>query len=90
MNITNSLIGKLGVEIDLSDIFSLTVGVESEGDLLTVSNMNININSDNSAQVSANLTYESKSKISNSSENVCFIMKKEKSDWFIQDIKSAQ
>lgn len=88
MNLTNALIGKTGFKIDLSDIFSLSVGLISDDDLLTFDDIDIKIISDDSAEVYGTLSYQDKSKINNSSEKVCFIMKKESSDWFIQDIKS--
>lgn len=88
MNMTNALIGKTGFSIKLSDIFGVAVGVISEGDLLKASEMNITLTSDETANVNTVLSYSDKTGMGNFAEKVLISMKKEKSDWLIEDIKS--
>lgn len=90
MNMTNALIGKTGFSIKLSDIFGVAVGVISEGDLLKASEMNITLTSDETANVNTVLSYSDKTGMGNFAEKVLISMKKEKSDWFIEDIKSEK
>lgn len=90
MNMSNALIGKTGFNINLSDIFGFTVGMISEGDLLKVSKININFTSDETADVNTVLSYSDKTGTGDFDEKVIISMKKEKSDWFIEDINSEK
>lgn len=87
-NIGNAIIGKTGFKISLADLFGISVGVLSSDDLLKVSDMNINIISENNAEVKAVLSYKNDAASAfNSTINVCFVMVKENNDWFIKDLK---
>ncbi len=86
MGITDGILNGLsGMDINMSEIFGLSVGMVSNGDLLNIDDVNINIGSDNAATVSAILTYEDKYSGA-SSETVTFDMVKENDDWYISDM----
>ncbi len=89
-NMIDALIGKTGYSINLSDMFGFSVGVISEGNLFEVGDMNITLTSDETADVSTVLSYSDKTDKGNSEEKVIISMKKEKSDWFIEDIESEK
>lgn len=86
MNIGNILIGKTGFDINLSDLFSISVGTMSEGDILTISDTTINISDDTKATVYVTLGY--KDKMNDTQEKAFFTMIKEDNDWFINDLES--
>lgn len=81
LNIGNSLIGQSGVSIDISDMFSLGVAFMGEGDLLEFRDIDITIQSESSAVVTATMEYGVESE--KSEETVTFSMVKEESDWYI-------
>ena len=58
MNIGGGLLGMAGIDVGLADLFGLTVGLMSDGELVRVEDMQISINGDNTrAEVSATLYY---------------------------------
>lgn len=86
MNIGNVLIGKTGFGISLADLFGISIGIMSEDDVLTISNISISISSDTSATVYVTLGY--KDKMSDTQEKAFFTMIKEDDDWFIKNLES--
>lgn len=79
LNIGNALLG--GIEIE--DIFSLGIGVVSEGDALRFSNIEISFNSDTRATVTAIMHFETRD--DSDSEKVSFNMVKENGDWYLSE-----
>ncbi len=82
----NALIGKTGFDYTLSDLFSLSIGVVSEDDILTVSDISISMVSDDKATVDVTLSY--KDKLSDIQEKAVFTMVKEDGDWFIKNLEN--
>lgn len=87
MNITNAVSGKMGIDVSFSDLFGLSVGIMSDGDMLALDNMQTEILSDESAKVYADMSYHDKVTKNGTPQKVCIVMQKEKSDWFIRDMK---
>lgn len=81
LNIGNSLIGKTGVSIDISDMFSLGIALMDEDDVLEFGDMDIVIRSESSAVVTVTMEYGAESE--KSEETVTFSMVKEEDDWYI-------
>lgn len=81
-SIGDGLIGMTGFEVGLSDLFGLSVGLVSEGELLQVEDLQITINSESSrATVTGSLCY---SDVANSyDQTIQLTMVKENGDWFI-------
>lgn len=86
MNIGNALIGKTGFDISLSDMFSIGVGILSDEDILSISNMAVSIIDDNNATVDVTLGY--RDKMTDTLEKAVFTMIKEDNDWFIKNLES--
>lgn len=86
MNIGDNLIGETGFNISLSDMFGLGVGMMSDEDILTISDMTINITGDTEATVDVTLGY--KDVFSENRESAYFTMIKEDNDWFIKNLQS--
>ncbi len=86
MNMANALIGKTGFDISMGDLFGLAVSM-SESELLKIDDISITYISDENADVSAGLSYNDKiTGTANFEEQIIIKMKKEKSDWFIEDM----
>ena len=86
-NIGEAVIGKSGLDIGLSDIFGVAVGMSSSGDLINIGEIKISNISDSRAEAKTTLSYNSDNNFGNVSQEVCFVMVKEDNDWFINDLK---
>ncbi len=86
ISIGNALIGKTGFGIDIADFFGLGVGVFSDDDMITISDIRINMSSEKKAIV--DVTFGYKDKNSSTKEKAFFTMVKEDKDWFIKDLES--
>ena len=86
LNLTNSLLGKTGLGVNMSDMFSFAANILSEEDFSEISDLDINIISNNDAEAYTVLSFNDNLSNGEMSEEVCFVMKKEGSDWFIHDI----
>lgn len=86
-NMYQSILGIAGsfLPVDLGDLFGLSVGVVSEGELLQIHVKQIQIQGD-TAKAYADMRYEDI--YGQQSDAVIFIMVKESNDWFIKDIKN--
>lgn len=79
----NALMGGItGFDINMADLFGLGAGILSEGDILTVSDIEIIFQDDATANVETILNFNV-----NGTETTTFIMSKENNDWFIKNIK---
>ena len=83
LNITQ---GITGMKFNISDLFSVSVGVMSENDILNLKILKINITDKENATVNATMNY--KDKIQQQSNNVVFTMVKEKGNWYIKDLEN--
>ena len=91
LDIVNAVVSeKTGIDIDLTDLFSISVGAISDEDLLRVGKIKTVAISEDSAQINAIMAFYSNIKSANSKEKVQILMKKEGSDWFIRDIVSRE
>lgn len=81
MNIGNSLIGLSGFQVSISDIFSLGVGIMSDGDILRCDNMDISLDSDRTATVRATIHYQDYE--GSYSDTVNFTLVKENGQWYL-------
>lgn len=85
-NITDMFIGKAGLDLKLSDLFGLSVGLASKNNILTLSDITIDIYNDTDAIVYATMNYSDS--LSDLSETVSFNMVKENGNWFIKNMQS--
>ena len=86
MGIGNALIsGSSGFGFSISDMFGVGVGTMSEGDILTISDRSITIDSETTATVIGILSY--KDKHAEMSDRAVITMVKEDGEWFIKDIE---
>ncbi len=86
VNIGSALLGKSGLGgVSVSDLFALGVGGMSEGDILSVSNEEIELIDSQNARVNVEMSY--KDKVSQMNSGAVFTMVKEGDDWFIKDFK---
>ncbi len=84
--IGNALMGGItGFDINMADLFGLGAGILSEGDILTVSNIEIMFQDDTTANAETILNFNVNG--TETSETTTFIMSKENNDWFIKNIK---
>ena len=84
--IGDALIGGItGFDINMSDLFGLGAGILSDGDILTVSDMQITFQNETTANVEIVLKYNING--TDFSETTNFTMSKEKNDWLIKNIK---
>ena len=82
MGIGNGLLGMGGIDIGLSSLFALTVGLQSNGDLVRVEDVQITMNTDRTrATVNATLCYEDVDGGYDTPLQMTMI--KENGDWFI-------
>lgn len=81
LNVGNTLIGMTGFSVDISDLFSLGIGLVGEGELLTFDNMTISKVSDTQAEISVALYYQDAQ--STHSQQFSVAMVKEDGDWYI-------
>ena len=82
LGIGDSLLGMGGIDIGLSSLFALTVGLQSDGDLVRVEDVQITMNADRTqAKVSATLYYDDTD--GGYTSPVQLIMVKENGDWYI-------
>ncbi|MBO4938704.1 MAG: hypothetical protein J6C98_06870 [Oscillospiraceae bacterium] len=81
INIGSGLVGLTGFNVSIADLFGLGIGVMSDGDVLQLRNMKINISSDTKATVSATMYYEDYE--GGYSDDVKFALVKEDGDWYI-------
>lgn len=82
LGIGDSLLGMGGINIGLSSLFALTVGLQSNGDLVRVEDIQITMNADRTrATVNATLYYENADGGYDSPLQISMI--KENGDWFI-------
>lgn len=86
VNMANALVGKTGFKLDFSDLFSMGVWQMSEGDVLEISDMIIEITGEDQARVDVTLSYEDK--MSEMEDEAFFTMVKEDGDWFIENLES--
>lgn len=86
INIGNVFIGKTGYGFQLSDLFGLGASALSEEDLLTLSDITINLVDDTEATVDVTMKYDD-TKASTQGSAV-FTMIKEDDDWFIKNFES--
>lgn len=77
--------GITGFDINMADLFGLGAGILSEGDILTVSNIEIMFHDDTTANAETILNFNVNG--TETSETTTFIMSKENNDWFIKNIK---
>lgn len=80
LNVGNTLIGLTGVEIDITDLFTLGVAL-NEGQILRFDEMEIAFQSDTKATVSTTMHYQDMQ--STYSQKVKFTLTKENGDWYI-------
>ena len=82
LGIGDSLLGMSGFDIGLSSLFALTVGLQSDGEMVRVEDVQITIHTDgNRATVNALLHYESMSGGYDSDLQLSMI--KENGDWYL-------
>jgi hypothetical protein len=87
VNITNSLIGKTGFGADIRDLFGLSVGSLSDGDMLDIDITGVEFADSGRANVKADLTFRAKTLNRNETEDgITIVMVKENGDWFINDM----
>lgn len=82
LNVGNQLIGLTGFSADISDLFSLGIGLSGTECALMLENLTITGKSDTQAVVSATLTYQDGQ--SSYGEEVSFTLVKEDGDWYIR------
>lgn len=80
MNVGNALIGITGVEINITDLFTLGVAL-NEGQILRFDEMEITFLSDTKATVSTTMHYQDMQ--SAYSQKIKFTLTKEDGDWYI-------
>lgn len=71
--------------ITIKDIFGISVGMSSNGNILTVEIQQINIKDEHNAVVEATMSYTDK--IQNFSDEAIFTMLKEDGDWYIKNFE---
>ena len=84
-NVTGSLLGSVtGVNIDLSDMFSLGIATSSEDDFLSIEISRIVMQSSEKATLIGTMSFSGVG--SEQSDTVFIVMVKESDDWYINDI----
>lgn len=82
LEIGNGLFGMTGLEIGLTELFGLTVGLVSDGDLLVIDDMQISIDS-NGTKATVELTLNYKDVSNEDTVYQQLTMVKENGDWYI-------
>lgn len=86
INLSESIGGAaFGVNIKLSDLFSIGVGLIPEDEILRISIVEVIIENEESATVDANLQFNDS--ISDTEETVTISMVKENGDWYIKNMQ---
>ena len=82
LEIGDGLLGMGGIDIGLSSLFALTVGLQSEGDIVKVEDVQITMNSDGTrAEVSAKLLFDGAG--GGYDAPIQMSMVKENGDWYL-------
>ena len=84
-NIGESIGGMFGIDIKASDLFGLGVGFMSDGDMLTVKDINIEIEDDSHAVAESAIMYQDVT-TEGGEQALIFSMVKEGGNWYIDDI----
>ena len=85
LKIGNGLIGKTGFGIDIADVFGLAINSMSDDDVLTLSNVKIEMKSKTKARVDVILSY--KDTMHKEKSKAFFTMVKEDGEWGIKDLE---
>lgn len=86
VNVANALAGMTGFKLDFSDLFSMGVWQMSEGDILEISDVVIEVTGEDRARVDVTLSYDDR--VSEMEDEAFFTMVKEDGDWFIENLES--
>lgn len=81
LSIGNTLIGKTGFSIDISDMFSLGVAIMSDEEVIAFGNIEVSLASETKATVNATMEFGADGEKTES--DVSFAMVKEDGDWYI-------
>ncbi len=84
MNITQDM---FDMKVDISDLFSLGVGLFSDGDTLEIDILSVEKQSEKEATAYARISY--KDSFTDESDDVMFELVKEGKSWYISDLKDA-
>lgn len=82
LNIGSELFGMTGFDVGLADLFGLTVGLMSDGELLVVEDMQISVNS-NGTRATVELTLNYKDVSNTDTVYQQLTMVKENGDWYV-------